>query len=317
MELGSGGNVSDMKIDVLALAKESWTEFNADKSPRLAAAIAYAAVFAIAPLFIIVIAIAGWYFGLANGGHGHHIVQEKIVSQISASMGRDAGETVNGMIAASYKNRNGLLASIVGWILVLVGASGVFAALQDALNTVWHIEPKRSGIMAVVREKIAAIGMVIGLGIVMLASFLASATLTFVSTYLSGAFPFPGLGALLLILNYVVSVGVIGLLFAMIFRYLPDRSIAWHDVLSGAFTTAVLFEVGQALISLYLGKSGVASGYGAAGAVLVILLWAYYSALVLLLGAEFTKVWARRHGSDAAVAAARALEPTRVAVGIR
>lgn len=317
MENRSRGDIEAMKIDVLALAKESWTEFNADKSPRLAAAIAYAAVFAIAPLFIIVIAIAGWYFGLGNGGHGHHIVQEKIVSQISASMGSEAGETVNGMIAASYKNRNGLLASIVGWILVLVGASGVFAALQDALNTVWHVEPKRLGIMAVLREKIAAIGMVIGLGIVMLASFLASATLTFVSTYLSGAFPFPGLGALLLILNYVVSVGVIGLLFAMIFRYLPDRSIAWHDVLSGAFTTAVLFEVGQALISLYLGKSGVASGYGAAGAVLVILLWAYYSALVLLLGAEFTKVWARRHGSDAGVVAASLSEPNQVAVGVR
>lgn len=307
-----------MSIDALKLAKESWTEFSADKAPRLAAAIAYSSVFAIAPLIIIAIAIAGWYFGLSNGGHGHHIVQQKIVEQITAAMGKDAGTTVDGMIKGSYKQHNGLLASIIGWILVLVGASGVFAALQDALNTVWHVEPKGGGIKHLIAEKLSAMAMVLGIGIVMLASFLASAALTFVSTYLTKLLPFPGLGVLLLVANYVLSVAIFGLLFAMILRFLPDRPIEWRDVWSGALVTAVLFEVGQILISLYLGKSGVASGYGAAGAVLVILLWAYYSALVLLFGAEFTKVFARTHGSHAgeSVPLQRA-EPTRAAAAAR
>ncbi len=306
-----------MSVDMLALGKETWTEFTTDKSPRLAAAIAYSAIFAIAPLIIIAIAIAGWYFGLSNGGHGHHIVQEKIVAQISAAMGRDAGATVNGMIVGSYKQHHGLLASIVGWVLVLLGASGVFAALESALNTVWNVEPPHGNIGEIIKNKLMAILMVIGIGVVMLASFLASAALAFVSTHLSALLPFPGMGLILGFANTLLSVVVLSLLFAMILRYLPNAKIAWRDVWFGGIATAVLFEIGQIALSLYLGKSGVTSNYGAAGSVLVILLWAYYSALVLLLGAELTKVWARRHGSHAVVAATTPASSTRVAVGVR
>jgi membrane protein len=307
-----------MKIEAVTLARETWREFSTDKAPRLAAAIAYSAVFAIAPLIIITIAIAGWYFGLSNGGHGHHIVQEKIVQQISAAMGRDAGATVNGMIVGSYKQHQGLIASLIGWILVLIGASGVFVALEDALNTVWGVEAPRGTIGEIVRNKLTSILMVIGIGIVMLASFLASAALAFVSTYLSALLPFSGMGLILGVANVLVSIAVLGLLFAMILRYLPNAKIAWHDVWFGGFATAVLFEIGQVALSLYLGKSGVSSNYGAAGSVLVILLWAYYSAIVLLLGAELTKVWARRHGSHAALAVPQPAPPiTRAAAGVR
>ena len=307
-----------MEIEAVTLARETWREFSTDKAPRLAAAIAYSAVFAIAPLIIITIAIAGWYFGLSNGGHGHHIVQEKIVQQISAAMGRDAGATVNGMIVGSYKEHHGLLASIIGWILVLIGASGVFAALEDALNTVWGVEAPHGTIGEIVRNKLTAILMVIGIGIVMLTSFLASAALAFVSTYLTALLPFPGLAVILSGVNVLVSIGVLGVLFTMILRYLPNVHIEWRDVWFGGFATALLFEIGQLVLALYLGKSGVTSNYGAAGSVLAILLWAYYSALVLLLGAELTKVWARRHGSLVGAANVPRVAPiTRAAAGVR
>lgn len=307
-----------MKIDALALGKETWREFATDKVPRLAAAVAYSAVFAIAPLIIITIAIAGWYFGLSGGGHGHHIVQEKIVQQISAAMGRDAGATVNGMIVGSYKQHNGLLASIVGWIFVLVSASGVFAALEDALNNVWGVEAPHGSIGEIVKNKFQAIGMVIGIGATMLASFLASATLAFVATYLTALLPFPGLAIILSGVNVLVSIGVLGVLFAMILRYLPNVRIEWRDVWFGGFATAVLFEIGQLAIAFYLSKSGVTSNYGAAGSVLAILLWAYYSALVLLLGAELTKVWTRRHGSLAGTVSVPRVAPiTRAAAAVR
>ncbi len=203
------------------------------------------------------------------------------------------------MVTAAYNNRHqGLIASIFSWIIFIVGATGVFASLQDALNTVWHVEPRKVGVWTMVRERSATLGMVLGIGFLLLVSAIMSAAFAFVSGYLTHLFPFPAFGALLQIVTYVLSLAVVTLLFALIYKVLPDAKVAWSDVWVGALVTSVLFVVGQIAIGFYLGRTGVSSTYGAIGSLLVILLWVYYSSMILLFGAEFTKVFARHRGSE-------------------
>ena len=291
--------------DALSMVKETASEFSADKAPRLAAALSYSTIFSIVPLFIITIAIVGWFFGL-SGPHSHTRAEAQLLGAVGRTMGPDAAKTVRGMVTAAYSNRHqGLIASVISWIVFIVGATGVFAALQDALNTVWHVEPRgKVGIWTMVRERTATLGMVLGIGFLLLVSAIASAVFAFVSAYLTHIFPFPAFGALLQIATYVLSLAIITLLFALIYKVLPDAKIAWGDVWVGALVTSVLFVVGQIAIGFYLGRTGVASTYGAIGSLLVILLWIYYSSMILLFGAEFTKVFARRHGSEISTLAA-------------
>jgi membrane protein len=289
-----------MHLDV-SLLKTTFGRFNADKVPRLAAALSYTTIFAIAPVFIVIIAIAGYVIGVANGtGHGHHVVEDRMLAAIESSAGKEAADTVRQMVTAAFaKQGQSIVAQVVGWILLIAGAVGLFAALQDALNTVWDAQPPKRGLMLAIRDRIASFAMLLAIAFLLLVTSVVNAGIGIVSTHLVVLLPFPGAGLLFTVVNWVVSIALIAVLFAVMYKYLPDVAIAWGDVRVGAVVTAVAFVAGQSLIALYLAHAGVASGYGAAGSLVVLLLWVYYSSLILLLGAEFTRAYAERHGSHA------------------
>ena len=280
------------------LVRDTFNAWNDDKAPRLAAALSFSTIFSIAPLLIIVIAIAGTALAVGGGlNHPHGNVEAQLLDAIRTRVGPGAANSVRDLVAANFsKPHQGIIAQIIGWITFVVGASGVFASLQDSLNTVWHVEPAKQSLWLTIRQRIASLGMVLVIGLIFLLTFAFSAALAFVSTYFAHALPFAGAGLVFTLANYVVSLALITVLFALIYKILPDAKIDWSDVWIGSAITAVLFLVGQALIGLYLARSGAASAYGAAGSLLVLLLWIYYSAMTLFFGAEFTKVYAHRRG---------------------
>ncbi|GAC1312113.1 MAG: hypothetical protein NVSMB21_22340 [Vulcanimicrobiaceae bacterium] len=274
----------------LGLLKATFRAFGEDKAQRLAAAIAYSTIFSIAPLFIVVVAIVG---GILNvGGHGGHTrTLNALYGAIRHSAGPGAADTVRSLISASFnKPKQGIIAQILGWIFFVLGASGLFAALQDALNAIWHVEGTKGGIKQVLRDRLASFGMILVVGVLLLVTFLANATLSFVSAHFLAAIPFAASPLVLATIDQVLNIAIVTVIFALIYKVLPDVHIAWNDVWIGAAATSVLFTIGETLIGLYIARGGVASAYGAAGSLLVALIWIYYSALILLLGAEFTKV---------------------------
>lgn len=273
----------------LSLLKETFDEWNRDKAPRLAAALAYYTAFSIAPLMIVVIAIAGLAFG-------QEAVRGQLDNQLQGLVGAQAADAIQEMVAGANHPETGVIASIIGVVTLILGAAGLFGQLQDALNTVWGVEPKPDqGIVATLRARLLSFTMVLGIGFLLLVSLVISAVLSALNAWMTGALPFSP--AILQIINLVISLVVITALFAVIYKVLPDVKIAWRDVVLGAFVTALLFTIGKFLIGLYLGHSSIASSYGAAGSFVVLLLWIYYSAQILLFGAEFTQVFARRYGS--------------------
>jgi membrane protein len=286
---------------LVPLLHETFREFQADNVPRLAAALSYATIFSIAPLLIITISVVAFFLNPAGHGAGHHTQTEDVlINTVNRTMGHDAAVTVRTMVTAAFNRpHTGPLAAIVAWVTLILGASGVFAALQDGLNAVWHVGAKKQSLWLTIRQRIASLAMVLAIGFVLLVSFAVNAAAQFATAYLQKLLPFPTFGLLVLAASTVISLFLITLLLALIFRVLPDVRIAWRDVGLGAFATAVLFLVGQYAIGLYIGKTGVASSYGAAGSLIVILLWVYYSSMTVLVGAEFTKVYARRRGSQA------------------
>ena len=272
----------------LGVLKATFAAFSEDKAPRLAAAIAYSTIMSIAPLFIVLIAVAGAFLG----SHSH--VQTQLVDQVSKSAGASAGDTVRQIVESSYnKPRQGMAAQIIGWIAFAFGASGLFASLQDSLNAVWHVESTKGGWFRMLRDRAASFGMILVVGFLLLITFIANSTIAFISTHFLSQIPFAANPIVVTVINQIVSFILVTVIFALIYKVLPDVHVTWRDVLIGAAVTAVLFLVGEALISIYLAVGGVASAYGAAGSILVALLWIYYSALILLLGAEFTKVNAK------------------------
>ncbi len=318
-ELRANASAEPARIDI-ALLRDTFSAWNDDKAPRLAAALSFSTVFSIAPLLIIVIALAGTILGLRGGlQHPHGNIEAQLLEQIRLRAGTQTADTVRDLVAANFsKPHQGIIAQIVGWLTFIIGASGVFASLQDALNTVWHVEPAKQSVWLTVRQRAAALAMVLVIGFLFLVTFILNAAVAFISSHFASELP-AGAATLFTFANYAVSLIVITLLFALIFKILPDAKIEWADVWTGAAITALLFVTGQALIGVYLAKSGVASAYGAAGSVLVLLLWIYYSSLILLFGAELTKIYAHRrgraivatHGAAAAGDPAPALTPPR------
>ncbi len=278
-----------MKLRALIpLLRETVSEWSKHKSARLAAAIAYYTVFSIAPLLVIVIAIAGLAFG-REAAQGH------ILGQIQGLVGHQGGQQIQGMIAAANKPKSGIIASILGLIALIFGASALVIQLQDALNTIWDVESKKAGgFLVMIRQRVVSFSMIIGLAFLLMVSLVVSAGLSALNTY-SGKL-IPALAYLLQAANVVFDLAILTLLFAVIFKYLPQAKITWRDVWVGSAITALLFVAGQFLITLYLGKLNASSPYGDAGSLIIILLWVYYSAQLLLLGAEFTKVYAVRYG---------------------
>jgi membrane protein len=278
---------------IFDLLKETVSEWQADKASRLAAALAYYTIFSIAPLLIVVVAIAGFVAG-------QDAAMGLLDEQIQGLVGRESADFIQEMLKNARQPEGNLLASIIGLATLLLGAIGLFGQLKDALNTVWGIEPKpTNGILNFLRGNLLSFTMVLGIGFLLMVSLVLSAILAAVSNFTNSLLP--GAEFLMQIVNFMIGFGITTLLFAMIYKVLPDTSIAWRDVWVGAAITSLLFSLGRFLIGLYLGNSTIGSTYGAAGSLAVILVWVYYSAQLLLLGAEFTQVFARRYGSFAPV----------------
>jgi membrane protein len=277
---------------LLDLAKKSVVAWVDDYAPSMGAAISYYTVFSLAPLLIIVIAVAGLVFG-------RDAVQGQIVTQLSGLIGQDGAEVVQGLIKSADQPVEGLVAGSLSIVLLLVGATTVFGELQSALDRIWHVpeKDKPTGIWAQVRSRFLSFGLILGLAFLLMVTLTISAGVAAVGSWAGGLLP--AWEILLQVLNIGISLVVSTVLFAMIYKLMPTAKIAWRDVWVGAGVTAVLFELGKVLIGLYVGKAGVSSSYAAAGAIAVLLVWVYYAAQIFLLGAEFTKVFALEHGSIA------------------
>ncbi|HZF09605.1 MAG TPA: YihY/virulence factor BrkB family protein [Thermoanaerobaculia bacterium] len=268
--------------------KETVKEWQDDNVLELGAALAYYTIFSLAPLLFIAIAIAGLVYG-------RDAVQGRLVTEIQGLIGRQGAEAVQTMLAHTWRQGSSGLVAVVGAVTILFGASGVFGQLQSSINRIWDVAPRpERAILGYLKARFLSFGMVLGIGFLLLVSLVVSAALAALSAYAIGLLP--SLKVLFQVAGSVVSFAVVTLLFAMIFRFLPDVRISWEDVWIGSAVTALLFEAGKFLIGLYLGRSSVTSAYGAAGSLVVILLWVYYSSQILFFGAEFTQVYARRYG---------------------
>lgn len=270
---------------VLSILKDTLAKWNADGAPRFAAALAYYTAFSIAPLLVFVIAISGLMLG-------RELVRIEIFRQLEQVLGDEGMRFVSDLIESVRNPGASLLATVLGLITLLFGAIGVFGEIQATLNLIWGVESKPPGIRQILRERFLAFTMVLGLSFLLLVSLIVSAVLAALGTLLNRWLPdlIP-----LQTINAVVSFVMITLLLAMIYRILPEVEIAWGDVWLGAAVTALLFTIGKHLIGLYLGNSGLTSAYGAAGSLVVILIWAYYSAQIFYFGAEFTQVYATKY----------------------
>jgi membrane protein len=278
-----------MNIPLKDLIKKSFGEFSEDDGMTRAAAIAYYTVFSLPSLLLIVIYVAGVFFGRAA-------VSGQIQTQATSTFGSGVGGQLKAMIANANHTGGGTIATILGIAGLVFAATTTFTALQDALDHMWEVEPVNSGLKSLARKRILSFLMIIGIAILVLASLGATAVLS----YLSGnaGLPFPGTVA------YIVEIGtswaIFAFLFGAIFKVLPDAEVSWKDVKVGGVITAALFVAGKFLIGLYLAHSSTASSFGAAGALALLLLWTYYSAIIFLFGAEFTQVWGREHGRSIA-----------------
>lgn len=275
--------------DIWFLMKETAKAFWADNGPRLGAALAFYTALALSPLLLVVIAIAGMAFG-ADAARG------EIASQIQDMVGEEGAQAIETMLASHQAASIGTLMTIVGVVTLILGASGVFAQLQDALDTVWNVQRKSSGgVLGMIRDRAVSFSLVAGMAFLLLVSLVVAAVLTGLDGWLQAHLP--GAGLWLKIGNHVLSFLLTAAMFAMIFKVLPHAHPSWRDVRIGALLTAALFTLGKFLIGLYLGRAAVGSAYGAAGSFVVVLVWIYYSTQILLFGAEFTQVYATKFGS--------------------
>lgn len=273
------------------LLKATFDAWWADRAMSLGASIAFFTVFSLAPMLLAAIAVAGLVFG-------REAAQGAIVAELGGLLGETAAAAIEAMIASASNIGSGIIGTAVGIVTFLLVATGAIVELQDDLNLIWKAKPPKSyGVAGFMRTRVLSLTLVVGIGFLLLVSLLLDAGLTALGSYLESGFS--GATVILHILNSIVAFGVAVLLFAMIFKILPDVDLTWRDVWTGAVVTGALFTAGKFLIGAYLGASNLATTYGAAASIITILLWIYYSSLILLFGAEFTKVYAERHGSRA------------------
>lgn len=269
---------------VWQLLRKTYSKWNDDHAQGLGAALAYYSVFSLAPLLMIVIAIAGLVFG-------QEAAQGQIVGQIQGLVGEDSARAIQSMIEEARKPAGGIVATLIGTVMLLFGATGVFAQIQESLNIIWKVQAKpQEGIWKTLKDRFISLLAVLGTGFLLLISLVISAGVSAAGSVLEHVLPGPEF--LLQLINLSMSFVVVTLLFAMIYKLLPDKPISWADVWVGAGITSLLFEIGKFFIGLYLGKSEVGVAYGAAGSLVVILIWVYYASQVFLFGAEFTAVYA-------------------------
>jgi membrane protein len=282
---------------ILKQTGASWSE---DNATRLAASLAFYTVLSIAPLLVLSVAVAGWFFG-EDAARGH------IASQLASIVGEKAGEGIQTLLKHADQPDEGVLGSVLGIVVLLFGASGVFGELQAALNTIWEVEPKPGrGVWGMLRDRFFSFSLVLGVAFLLLVSLVLSAALSAMGAFFSSALP--GGAFLWQTINFVFSFAVITILFAVLLRVVPDIKVPWKGIWPGAAVTALLFTIGKFALGLYLGRASVSSPYGAAGSVVVLVIWVYYAAQILFLGAEFTREYVRTRGMD--------IEPARDAVRV-
>ena len=274
---------------LLAIVKDAGRGWIDHKATRLAAAVAFYTLLSLAPLLVIAVAVAGFVFGdeAARGG---------LDRQLRDLLGDSGADVLKTALQNADKPKSGLLATVIGVGSLLFGASGVFGELQDSMNTVWEVKPKDGrGIAGIVKDRFLSFGMVLVVGFLLLVSLAVSAVVAGLAGYFDQVMP--GLTWLPQVVNFVAGFFVVALLFALLFKVLPDVHVGWREVFFGASVTALLFSVGRFLIGVYLGKTGVGSPFGAAGSVVALVVWVYYSALILFFGVELTRAFARQLGT--------------------
>jgi membrane protein len=272
-------------LPIFGTAMRAWWD---DDAQRLGASLAYYTLFAIAPILLMATAIVGTVFGAGA-------VRGEIVGQLDQLIGGEGARAVQSLLEGASQRRAGIFATVLGGVTFVIAATGAFLELQAALNTIWRVKPKPSANLRVLlMDRLRSFGLVVAIGFLLMVSLAVTAALAALSGWLARRSP--NIPLVWSGVNVVVSVVVSTALFTLLYRFLPDVRLHWRDVTTGAFVTAVLFTIGQQLIGLYLGQSSVASTYGGAGSVMILLLWVYYSCQILLLGAEFTRVYAQRRG---------------------
>lgn len=278
--------------DIKLLLMESFDEWRRQKASRLGASLAFYTLLSLAPLLLVVISIAGLVFG-------QRAAEGEVVGQVGQLVGAQGAHAIQLLLAGSRNTSHGILATVVGLITLLFGASGVLLELRDALNTIWEIpQPQTSGlhsVLQIIKERLFSFALVLAIGFLLLVSLVVNAWIAAAGAFFASMLPTPEV--FLDIANVVISFVVTTGLFAAIYKVLPDARLEWRDVLLGAAVTSLLFTIGKLLIALYLGKASFASTYGAAASLVILVVWVYYSGQVFFLGAEFTKVFTNRHGS--------------------
>lgn len=300
---GDAGPAQSRMRGILLVFRDAAVDWLRDDAPRLSAALAYYTIFSIAPLLVVLIGLLDLLYERLFPDAG---AREQIVARLQEAVGRDGAELIATMIGNVGTGGGGVWATVLGLAVLLFGATGVFAQLQRAMNEVWEVEPvpEKTGPLRLLWVRLTSLGMVLAVGFLLFVSFLAQAALGIAHSWLGDALP--GGAWVWQAGNFALNLAILTLLFAAIFKILPDATVGWRDVWIGAAVTAVLFQLGKFAIGQFLGRSGIASTYGAAASLVVILLWVYFSAQILLYGAEFTQAYARRFGSR--------IEPTEVAV---
>jgi membrane protein len=277
------------------ILRAAWNDFSEDKVTQLGAALAFYSVLSLAPLVVISLAVVGLFFDA-------HTATDRFLGQMQSVVGAEGAKAIQAMLQSANEPKTGTIAAVLGIITLLFGASGVFGQLQEAMDAIWDVPKKEQSWWKMFQRKFLSFGMVLGTGFMLLVSLVLSSLIAGVSQQMGQWFP--GLEALTHLGNELATFLVVTLLFAMMFKFLPDTQVAWSDVWVGALLTAALFTVGKLLIGLYLGKSAVGSAYGAAGSLVVLLVWIYYSAQILFFGAEITHAYAERKAKGAGAVAA-------------
>lgn len=274
------------------LAKQSYSKWSEHQAPRLGASVAFYSVLSFAPLLVLTTAVIALIFGKSSA-------QGALVSEARQWIGDRGAETVQSLLKSAQKPASGIFSSIIAFITLLFGASGVFTELQEALNTIWEAPAQNaSGFLGMVKQRLFSFGMVLSVGFLLLISLILSAGLAFIGHSFGQLVPLPP--AVLQAINFLVSFAVISVLFALMFKYVPNTKVAWRNALTGAVGTALLFTIGKLLLGLYLGKASVGSTYGAAGSLVAVIVWIYYSAQIFFFGAEFTHVYSEKQGGKSA-----------------
>jgi len=276
--------------DWWALVKKAVAAWAADYAPSMGAALSYYSVFSLAPLLVIVVAVAGLVFG-------QEAARGEIFAQLDGLMGPEAAKAIQELLASASKPSTGIVSTVIGLVVLFIGATTVFGELQDAMDRIWRAPAREgtSGLWSLLRARLLSFGMILGIAFLLMVSLVFSAGISALGKWWSGAFG--GWEVAAQAVNLLVGFGLTTLVFAMIYKFMPRVHVRWHDVWLGAAITALLFSLGRFLIGLYIGKTGVASGFGAAGSLAVIFVWVYYSAQIFLMGAEFTWVYATTFGS--------------------